>query len=86
MIDYIKENCQLPPLEPPLYDEDSATYDLWFDEREGGYFPFPDPQLICIPYDTQEEARRAFDQVMELEYNNEGQFTDEQSAPTARLT
>ena len=76
MIEYIEENCVLPPLEAPLYDEDSDTYDLWFDERECAWHPYPDPQLICLPFETQEEAQQVFNQAMELH--------NEQSIPTAK--
>jgi len=86
MIDYITENCQLPPLEAPLYDEDSATYDLWFDERACSWHPYPDPQMIPIPFDTKAEADKVFNQVMELEYDNEGKFIDEQSISTAKAS
>lgn len=78
MIEYIEENCILPPLEAPLYDEDSDTYDLWFDERECAWHPYPDPQLICLPFETQEEAQQVFNQAMELH--------NEQSIPTAKAS
>ena len=66
MIDYIKENCQLPPLEAPLYDEDADAYGLWFDERECSWYPYPDPQLICIPCETREEANKLHKESIEL--------------------
>lgn len=68
MLDYIKENCQLPPLEEePLYDNDSQTWDLYFDEKECSWFPYPDAQLISISYETKDEAiedMRAIKQIM----------------------
>ena len=66
MLDYIKENCQLPALEAPLYDEDSQTYDLWFEERECSWFPYPDPQLICLPFEDKAEADKVYNQTIEL--------------------
>jgi hypothetical protein len=56
MLDYIKENCQLPALEKPLYDADSDTWDLYFEEKECDWFPYPDAQLICIPFEDKTEA------------------------------
>lgn len=70
MIEYIKENCVLPVLEAPLYDEDSQTYDLWFDERECSWFPYPDPQLICLQFDTEQEATDTYNQALK-EINDE---------------
>ena len=86
MIEYIKDNCILPPLEAPLYDEDADTYDLWFDERACTWHPYPDPQLLCLPFETREEAEQVFKEVMELEYDNEGKFSDEQSIPKAKAS
>jgi hypothetical protein len=58
MIDYIEANCKLPPLEEPLYDADSDTWDLWFEE----YFPKwykkdaeEQPELICLSFESREE-------------------------------
>tara|TARA_R110000765_G_scaffold340722_2_gene430791 strand:- start:257 stop:511 length:255 start_codon:yes stop_codon:yes gene_type:complete len=66
MIDYIKENCLLPPLAEPLYDEDSGTYDLYFDEKECSWFPHPDQELISLPFDTREEATELYKQSVAL--------------------
>ena len=70
MIEYIKENCVLAVLEAPLYDEDSQPYDLWFDERECSWFPYPDPQLICLQFDTEQEATDTYNQALK-EINDE---------------
>jgi hypothetical protein len=62
MIDYIKEYCKLPPLERPLYDEDSDTWDLWFDEKKCSWFPYPqDGEMICVQYETKTEAEKDYD-------------------------
>ena len=65
MINYIKENCELPPLEKPLYDEDSDTWDLWFEEKGNCHFVLED-ELICLPFDTQEEASQIFSESLEI--------------------
>jgi hypothetical protein len=65
MIDYIKENCKLPPLEKPLYDEDSDTWDLWFEEKGNCHFVLED-DLICVPFDTQEEANQILRKCLEI--------------------
>ncbi len=80
MIDYIEANCQLPPLEKPLYDEDSDTWDLWFEEKGNQHFILED-DLICLPFESQEEATQTFNRVMEL-HNEEL----EKSKPTAKAS
>ena len=80
MIDYIEANCQLPPLEKPLYDEDSDTWDLWFEEKGNQHFILED-DLICLPFESQEEATQTFNRVMEL-HNEEL----EKSQPTAKAS
>ena len=72
MIDYIKENCELPPLIRPQYDEDTETWDLHFTEKES-----PDPyniggdDIICLAFETLEEANETLKQALELYYNEE---------------
>jgi len=66
MIDYIKENCELPPLNRPEYDEDTDTWDLYFAEKEA-YCPYNlEQELICLPFDTLEEAQETLKQALEL--------------------
>ena len=80
MIDYIEANCQLPPLEKPLYDKDSDTWDLWFEEKDN-WHPYIEDDLICLPFESQEEATQMFNQAMEL-HNEEL----EKSQPTAKAS
>ena len=70
MIDYIKENCKLPPLEKPLYDEDSDTWDLWFEEKGNCHFVLED-DLICLPFDTQEEASQIQKECLQIQGERE---------------
>ena len=72
MIDYIKENCELPPIEKPLYDEDTETWDLYFEEK-GNWHPNLQDDLVCLPFDTQEEAKEVF--VRSVEMHEEQQRT-----------
>ena len=60
MIDYIKEYCELPPMEKPLYDEDSDTWDVWFELKEDAKFPYEESNILPIPFDTKEEADEAY--------------------------
>ena len=69
MIDYIKENCELPPLNRPQFDEDSDTWDIHFMEKGGG-----DP--ICLAFETLEEANETLKQSLELYHEEETQEND----------
>ena len=68
MIDYIKENCKLPPLEEPLFDKDSETWDLWFAEKKCEWFPYNNEtdDIICLPFESKEEAEKIYNEVIEL--------------------
>ncbi len=58
MIEYIEANCQLPPLEEPLYDADSDTWDLWFEELLPKWYKKDadeEPELICLSFESREE-------------------------------
>ena len=63
MVNYIKENCKLPPLNRPEFDEDTETWDLHFTEKES-----PDPynvggdDIICLAFETLEEANETLKQ------------------------
>lgn len=70
MIDYIKENCKLPPLNRPEYDSDTETYDLYFEEKEYGNPYDLEQEMICLPFETLEEANETLKQALEL-YENE---------------
>ena len=72
MIDYIKENCELPPLNRPQYDEDTETYDIYFGEKMDGGNPYGlEQEMICLPFDTLEEANETLKQALELYHNEE---------------
>jgi len=70
MINYIKENCELPPLEKPLYDADSDTWDLYFEEKGNNHFVLDD-DLICTPFDTQEEANQILKECLQIQEERE---------------
>ena len=71
MIDYIKENCKLPPLNRPEYDSDTGTYDIYFEEKEYGNPYDLETEMICLPFETLEEANETLKQALELYYNEE---------------
>ena len=77
MIDYIKENCQLPPLNRPEYDSDTATYDLYFAEKEVYNAYGLEQELICLPFETLEEANETLQQALDLYYNESKEDTEE---------
>lgn len=66
MIDYIQEYCELPPLNRPEFDDDTGTWDLYFAEKVT-YNPYNlEQELICLPFDTLEEAQQTLKQTLEL--------------------
>jgi len=70
-IEYILEYCELPPLNRPEYDSDSDTYDLYFAERVT-YNPYNlEQELICIPFETLEEASETLNKVLKIYYETE---------------
>ena len=71
MLDYIKENCKLPPLNRPEYDSDTETYDLYFEEKEYGNPYDLETEMICLPFETLEEANETLKQALELYHNEE---------------
>jgi hypothetical protein len=77
MIDYIKLNCVLPPIENPLYDEDTETWDLYFEEK-GNWHPNLQDDLICLPFDTQEEATQIFNESLEIHAEEQRRLAEEQ--------
>jgi len=76
MINYIKENCKLPPLNRPEYDSDTDTYDLYFEEKEEGNPYNLEQELICVAFETLEEAQATLNQVLTGYYNEENHQED----------
>jgi hypothetical protein len=73
MIDYIEANCIVPPLNShPEYDEESDTWDVWFEESEGANPYELERELICIALNTLEEAQSLIIQSVQLAHK-EGQ-------------
>lgn len=80
MIEYIKEYCELPPLNRPEYDDGTDTWDLYFAEKEV-YNPYRlEQELICVPFDTLEEAQATLKQALELYESIESNETNETEA------
>ena len=69
MIDYIEADCIVPPLNShPEYDEESDTWDVYFEEREGANPYELETELICIALDTMEEAQDLIRKSVDLYY------------------
>jgi hypothetical protein len=67
MIGYIEANCIVPPLNShPEYDEESDTWDVYFEESEGANPYELERDLICIALDTLEEAQSLIIQSAQL--------------------
>ena len=73
-LDYIKEYCELPPLNRPEYDADTETYDIYFAEKMDGGNPYDlEQEMICLPFETLEEAQETLNQALELYYDEDTQ-------------
>ena len=75
MIGYIEANCIVPPLNShPEYDEESDTWDVYFEESEGANPYELERDLVCIALDTLEEAQSLIIKSVQLyEAREEGQ-------------
>ena len=84
MLNYIQEYCELPPLNSQEYDDDTGTWDLYFAEKQE-YCPYNlEQELICLPFDTLEEAQETLKQALELYYeqndnNNRKEYENHES-------
>ena len=59
--EYIDAVCVGEPFDKPNYDADSDTWNLHFEESDNDHHPyFNEPQLLCVSFDTQEQAQEAY--------------------------
>ena len=70
-LDYIKEFCELPPLNRAQYDEDTETWDIHFAEKAGGNPYNLEQEMICLAFETLEEANETLQEALDLYYNEE---------------
>ena len=77
MIDFIEAICHPTPLNShPTYDDDSDTWEVWFEERED-FNPYGlDNSPICVSLDTLAEAQKTIQQALALAYNEEDTTED----------
>ena len=59
--DYIDAVCIGEPFDKPTYDDDSGTWDLYFEESANEHHPyFNEAELICVSFDSRAEADEAY--------------------------
>ena len=59
--EYINAVCTGEPFDKPTYDDDSGTWDLYFDESPNDHHPyFDEAELLCVSFDTKAEADEAY--------------------------
>ena len=78
MIDYIKENCELPPLEEPLYDMDTQTWDLYFEEKGNQHYVLED-DLICLAFESLEEVNQILKECLQIQEGRERILAEKQA-------
>ena len=79
MIDYVEANCIVPPLNShPNYDDESGTWDVWFEQSEGPN-PYGLPsEPICIALESLEEAEVLIRKAVQLSYKETNNEEDNQ--------
>jgi len=59
--EYINAVCTGEPFDKPTYDDDSGTWDLYFEESPNNHHPyFDEAELLCVSFDTKAEADEAY--------------------------
>ena len=59
--EYINAVCTGEPFDKPTYDDDSGTWDLYFEELPNDHHPyFDEAELLCVSFDTKAEADEAY--------------------------
>lgn len=59
--EYIDAVCIGEPFDKPTYDDDSGTWNLYFEESPTPHHPyFDEAELLCVSYDTQSQAQEAY--------------------------
>jgi len=59
--EYINAVCTGEPFDKPTYDDDSGTWDLYFEESPNDHHPyFDEAELLCVSFDSQAEANEAY--------------------------
>jgi len=59
--EYINAVCTGEPFDKPTYDDDSGTWDLYFEESPNDHHPyFDEAELLCVSFDTKAEADEAY--------------------------
>ena len=59
--EYINAVCTGESLDQPTYDDDSGTWDLYFEESPNSHHPyFNEAELLCVSFDTKAEADEAY--------------------------
>tara|TARA_A200000159_G_C7331465_1_gene343121 strand:- start:445 stop:714 length:270 start_codon:yes stop_codon:yes gene_type:complete len=83
MLDYIRANCELPPLEDhPTYDKDSDMWELYFEELLPSWYVRSEgehPELITLHFETEGEAVEILHQLPTIQNERIAYETTEQN-------
>jgi len=59
--DYIDAVCIGEPFDTPTFNDESATWDLYFEESPNDHHPyFNEAELVSVSFETQAEAQEAY--------------------------
>jgi hypothetical protein len=83
MLNYIRANCQLPPLEDqPTYDQASDMWELYFEELLPSWYVRGEnehPDLITLHFETEGEAVEILHQLPTIQNERIAYETTEQN-------
>lgn len=86
MLDYIRANCELPPLDDkPYYDEESGLWEMYFEELMPDWYIKSEgehPELITLHLETFDQCQVILSQ---LEQIKEERIADEATQENQEL-
>jgi hypothetical protein len=68
-LSYIEENCVLPPLDKPTFDQESGLWEMYFEERLPDWYKRgvdEHPDLITLHYETYDQCQEVLDHIQTL--------------------
>ncbi len=69
-LEYIQENCELPPLDKPTFNEESGLWEMYFEERLPEWYRRGEneyPDLITLHYETHDQCQAVLNQLEQIQ-------------------
>lgn len=81
-LSYIKENCELPPLDKPTFDQESGLWEMYFEERLPDWYRRgvdEHPDLITLSYETYDQCQEVLDNIQTIQNERSAYETTKQN-------